>query len=154
MNYVIHLDFESFLAQAATIAIGDAPIYVQDYAATTIAHGIPHTLASSIVVTYADVGGTVHAARLLVETATLLVADQRAVHAALRRRTALARLLVQDALAAHVCAGVQDGLLLVPGLREDLNHFETDHDLWRWEEAQDPLRRRLVAQRDGAEAER
>ena len=154
MTYVIHLDWESFLAQADLTAIGDEPIYLQDYAETRIVHGLPRTVSSALLVAYADVGGTVHAARLLVETLSLLRGERKALHQAMRERTALAHQIVHDVLSAKFPGAVQPGLLLVPGLREDLKHFETDHDLWRWENREDPIARRLVARRDGAEAKR
>jgi hypothetical protein len=39
---------------------------------------------------------------------------------------------------------VRSGLLLAPGLRDDLRTTSTHHYLWNWEHPRDPAKRQLV----------
>lgn len=151
MPYVIHLDLESWLEQAAVTRGGDEPIYVQDLATYGDIHGVRARITSQVIATYADVGGTIHAARLIVEHASLL-GDVATVREAVRRRARQALALVTSAIRARYPDPPRPGLLLTPGLREDLFTIETDHDLWAWQDARDVGSRRLVPTGESADA--
>ena len=87
-----------------------------------------------------------HAGRLLVERVSLLAGDVEARKQAIVSRGQQAQELVTAALQARGLASTR-GQLLAPGLRQDLQHIRTSHDLWTWEigDRHDPLSRQLIA---------
>ena len=140
--YIIHFDLDSFVAQAETTGVGDEPIYLTHLVETRDTQGIPSSVVSVLIATYQDSGKNVHAARIVVERASLL-GEQRRVVACVRERAAIAL----DVLEARLSLPAQRyAVMLAPGLYEDLKRFETDHNLWRWEgDLREPTARRLVS---------
>lgn len=144
MSYVLHFDLADILAMVDEVNVGDEAIYLQDYQTTASSHGLPSHVTSQIVMTYKDRGMNIHAARIVIETASLLRSrdEQHAVAHALQARAAQAVRLVR----AHLPGDwIRRGMLLEPGLYDDLKTIETSHDLWSWTgDQKDVLARELV----------
>jgi hypothetical protein len=136
--YIIHLEWRDL---AAHIRPG-AQVWMQDYAVTRHQHGIAVTQEHNIVVTLLGVRDIIHAARIRVETVSLL-GEQNEIRTAAnkRRQAALERI---DAEIRVMRGHTAMGLLLTPGLRDDLEHYNTNHPLWTWENIKDHQHRRLV----------
>jgi hypothetical protein len=123
VSYVIHVRLEDFRAQT----VGDRRL--QDFRETRLM-GVQETDATSVlVVTGRDAGGTVHAARIVVERASLIGGSAQAIRERMHRNVEAAQALVEGAL-GRVRRG---GVLLEPGLWDDLARFGCEADLWRWE---------------------
>jgi hypothetical protein len=136
--YIIHLDLDNLLAQLRP----GVQVWVQDFSILRREHGIAVRQEQIIIIAFIGGKDTVHAARIRVEIVSLLGdAHTASVAASQRRQEALS--LVQAAI-RRIRAHPGMGLLLVPGLREDLEHYETSHRLWSWENIRDDLHRRLV----------
>jgi hypothetical protein len=140
--YIIHFDLDSFIGQADTTGVGDEPIYVTHLLTSHSIHGVRSSVDSVIIATYQDIGKNIHAARFLIEQASVL-ADRGEVVAAIRERANTAL----QALEARLPGEIQrNAIQFCPGLYEDLARFEAAHDCWHWEGAiKDPLARRLIA---------
>lgn len=141
--YVLHLHWHDFLTMAQQRMVEDQPLTLTLLTDEQRAHGIDVGFATCLVAGFLDRQRLVHAARLKIEFVETLAPgdDQRAAHAMQRAHQALdgVRQVVRQAGLAW-----QPGLLLVPGLREELQRLSTHHDLWRWEGGRDPQQRRLV----------
>jgi hypothetical protein len=99
---------------------------------------------SEIVVTLRGYVDVVHAVRLEVERASMRAKDNTLRRSALEERGMAARMIVERVLRTWGFVP-RAGILLVPGLREDLIHYTANHNLWCWEQSDDELHRRLVA---------
>ena len=138
--YCIHLSLDSFIAAVQVSDVGDEPIYVQETSKPDYVQNIPAGLMSIITCTAADVAGTIHAVRIPVER-VLTLGDAGAVQRAVSARLQQAIGLVKAALPGD---DFRAGVLLVPGLLDDLQKFEGSQELWTWENARDPIERTLV----------
>jgi hypothetical protein len=138
--YVIHLSLESFIAAVQVSDVGDEPIYVQETSKPRYVHQIQMGIESIITVTAADVGGTIHAARIMVEYADL-IGREAETRQAMGERLVQALKLVRAALPGDQ---FREGVMLAPGLLDDLQRFKCSHDLWSWENTKDPVERRIV----------
>jgi pyruvate-formate lyase-activating enzyme len=147
--YVIHLDWIDFL-DAGRYAWSNLQepynvAYVQAHSKTHRQNGIETGYTSCITTTYRDHTNMLHAARLVVEFVDTFAfrPDQQLPDEVFQRT---------EAATAQIChvlqkagAGVEFGLLLMPGLREDLEHIRTNHKLWRFEgDLKDPRNRTLI----------
>jgi hypothetical protein len=133
--YVLHITLADLLdqAQAAHHAHGTVQAFVEWYATTEWYGGVKSDIQSCIAVAWVrPEEGIIHAARVIVERASLSAGDTEAREAAVMARGHQAQELVAAALRAR---GVEPrrGRLLAPGLRDDLDRIRTAHDLWTWE---------------------
>ncbi|HEU4327544.1 MAG TPA: hypothetical protein VFS21_30675 [Roseiflexaceae bacterium] len=131
-GYVIHLNLGTFRAQATT------DLRIERFIETESVGMRKTAVTSHLMVAGRDDTGIIHAGRLVVDRISLIVADTQAAERRISAHTETAYALLTSALGGVT----QGGLLLMPGLWEDLNRFYCSHDLWRWEGKDD--KRRLV----------
>lgn len=135
--YVIHLDWADFIAQAQECSA----VFVESYQEPIIVHGIRVGYKYFIQAAYGDAARIVHAARLLVEEVSTLTPDD--TRNASADNSSLALEVVKTSIQQR-SLDVQHGLLLAPGLRDDLRTTHTHHYLWSWAHPKDPAKRQLV----------
>jgi hypothetical protein len=132
----MHLDWADFLAQAQ-----DCPaVFVEGYQEPMHVQSIRVGVKNIIQAAYVDSSGILHAARLPVIEAPDTTPEERS--AALDHATR-ALDLVRESLQQRALP-VRAGLLLAPGLRDDLRTIQTHHYLWTWKHARNPEERRLI----------
>jgi hypothetical protein len=138
--YVIHLRWEDFLECAE----GGTTFYLDYYLRYHNHSGIEVGAKTCMVVGYYT--DEVHTVRIPVEQVSLLTEDRQVPPQVYARREQAAR-LVEASIHRHCkLATVRRGVLLVPGLRDDIERYETSHDLWNWQgDLKDPRTRTLVA---------
>jgi hypothetical protein len=127
--YHTYLDLNDFLQHSGRVA--DARVYVQPSRRSQALHGgVVAAITSTILVTALahEEGRPILLARLVGEAAELWP-DAPSIAAALNIRADVAADLVRAALRG---AGliVEPGVLLEPGMFDDLAKFQTTHDLW------------------------
>jgi hypothetical protein len=147
--YVIHLDWTDFIDAGhhawSTLQEPYNVAYVQPYSKTHRQNGIETGYSSIITTTYRDYTNTVHAARLIVEFIdTFAFRPDQPLPEQVFQRTQAAVDQICRAL-NRAGAVVEFGLMLVPGLRDDLDYFRTNHKLWHFEgDVKDPHNRTLI----------
>jgi hypothetical protein len=147
--YVLHINLMDLLdqAQAAQHRGGDVQAFVEWYATTDWYGGVKSELQSCIAIAWVrPEEGIIHAARVVVERASLIAGDSEAREQAVMARGRQAQELVAVAVRAR---GIEPrrGRLLAQGLRDDLERICTSHDLWTWEigDRHDPTSWQMLA---------
>jgi hypothetical protein len=137
--YVVYLDWREFCAQLPDHGTLHTQVLVETRSGT-----IP-ILQTALVLTHAT-AGQVHALRLPVESADVLLptdAARRQRQQRMQERADLALVCVELSLPAGV--DVAPGLLLVPGLYDDVKRMDGSAALWTWTgNRNDPDTRHLV----------
>lgn len=137
--YVVYLNWREFCAGLP--ARGTVQVQV----VCTTQSGTFPILQPALWLTAAGTG-QLHALRLPIETADMLLPTPEAQHERRRRmqeRADLARVCAERALPPGL--DVAAGLLLVPGLYDDLARIEGSADLWQWTgDHRDPEQRVLA----------
>jgi hypothetical protein len=137
--YVIHLDLDEFLAALTSDGVCDHA-YLQTSRIPERVGGIPLADTLRVVLTApvsttlptGDLRWTIHALRLTLETlpVTLRDADQQALDAAANdRANTIHGYLRQELMARGVTP--RTGIMLVPGLRKDLDAYDGAQGHWR-----------------------
>lgn len=135
--YVIHLTLAEFLAVPGGIIYAACVTRSSRYGGITTGH------ATEILAAFRGTEA-LHAARIIVERSSTMD-DAAPVAQGQRATLALATFRAAAERAGRAVAG---GLLLVPGLREDAEHYRTAHDLWTWTgDPKDATARELVPAR-------
>ncbi|HEU4328053.1 MAG TPA: hypothetical protein VFS21_33260 [Roseiflexaceae bacterium] len=136
--YVIHLDVADFEKQTQH----GGPRYAQHLIRPVSVGGVRAELSSAVILAGTDPDGVLHTARLLVERVSLMGPQD---HEVAVRRVVFERAVEALQIAERALGVQRHGLLLEPGLRDDLMVFESEHNLWSWEgDIRDVLARRLV----------
>ena len=142
--YRTFLKLSDFITACALAEEGR--VYVQASQSSQKLQGIIDAVTSTVLVTaltHELREPIILVGRIVVEAAQLWP-DSAAASEALNDRSRVAADLVGQAL-ARAGLEVRPGILLVPGLFDDLAKFHTDHDLWSFAgDARDIAARRLV----------
>lgn len=131
--YVLHLDLADFFAIPGGTVYHELSVRPQRVGG--IVAGVDSVLLASFL---AD--DAIHAVRLVIERAHAM--GEERVPTLVAERAELARSAFRGycQLYARLPVG---GLLLVPGMRDDLDRISTSHELWTWEKG-DVATRRLI----------
>jgi hypothetical protein len=135
--YVIHLTLDEFLTTPGGVIYAECITRLSTYQGVTTGH------STEILATCRGTEA-VHAVRIIVERSNQM---QDEVPVGMHERGAAAlQLFTHRAMATgRIVAG---GLMLVPGLAQDVMAYRTHHDLWTWE-GDSAGARRLVPGRIG-----
>lgn len=136
MPFVLHLDLADFFAIP-----GKANSIVYHECSTRAhTHGGITTGFDSVLIASFLADDAVHAVRIVIERVSGLGEDRPPAPVFDRAELARGAFRGHCQLYARLPVG---GLMLVPGMREDLEKISTHHELWTWEKG-DVLSRRLI----------
>lgn len=135
------------LAGRADVCVGKLVTLVYIQETSVIADTTMRVLRTGLYLTAGVSETQVHAAHIRVEMASLFTgaASEEQVHAAMIERLAEARRCVERAIHTHTDGTTGSGMVLVPGLLDDIKRCSCSHALWTWNShAGDVMDRRLI----------
>jgi hypothetical protein len=144
--FILHLHWDDFLEQCPDLAV----VYVGSTTRNHRVQNIPVSQTSYIVASYIDEHDIVNATRLYIETVDIM--QHQKTPQEFIDRIDQATAIVSSAIEARQQArgvlrgGTRGGVIVQPGLTDELTKIEATHNLWRWEgNGRDAAARQLVA---------